>query len=139
MKVLTLLLSFSIVATTILQHRPPVLPSGAMVDLSYAFDSETVYWPTAESFHLQKDFAGTTDEGFYYSANKYSAAEHGGTHIDAPVHFAEGHQGVDQIPLDQLIGPGIVIDASKQSTRNPDYLISTEDLLGWERSNGRIV
>ena len=87
----------------------------------------------------KRDFAGTTEEGFYYSANKYSAAEHGGTHIDAPVHFAEGHQSVDQIPLDQLIGPGIVIDASKQSTRNPDYLISTEDLLAWERSNGRIV
>ena len=140
MKLLTLLLSFAMVATiTIAQKRPLGFPAGPIVDLSYGFDSETVYWPTAESFHLEKDFVGNTEKGFFYSAYRYSAAEHGGTHIDAPVHFAEGHQSVDQIPLDQLIGPGIVVDVTKQSAANPDYLITTEDLLAWERSNGKIA
>src|SRR6266542_213170 len=121
------------------QRRSAGFPSGTIVDLSYAFDSETVYWPTAETFHLEKDFAGTTEKGFYYSAYKYSAAEHGGTHIDAPVHFAEGHQSVDQIPLDQLLGPGIVVDITKQSEGNPDYLITIQDLLAWEKKNGKIA
>ena len=66
------------------QQRTAGFPSGTIVDLSYAFDSSTVYWPTAETFHLEKDFEGTTDLGYYYSAYRYSAAEHGGTHIDAP-------------------------------------------------------
>jgi kynurenine formamidase len=140
MRVLTLLLSFAIVATiTVAQKRPAGFPAGAIVDLTYEFDSETVYWPTAESFHLEKDFVGNTEKGFFYSAYRYSAAEHGGTHIDAPVHFAEGHQSVDQIPLDQLIGPGIVVDVTKQSAANPDYLVTTEDLLAWERINGKIA
>lgn len=140
MKALTLLLSFTIVTgIAVFQRHTGVFPKGTIVDLSYAFDSQTIYWPTAESFQLQKDFAGVTEKGFYYSANKYSAAEHGGTHIDAPVHFAEGHQSVDQIPLEQLIGEGIVIDATKQSAGNSDYLITTNDLLAWEKSNGRIA
>ena len=140
MKVLSLLLSFAIVATVaVSQRRTAVFPAGAIIDLTYAFDSETVYWPTAESFHLEKDFVGTTEKGFYYSAYKYSAAEHGGTHIDAPVHFAEGHQSVDQIPLDQLIGPGIVVDVTKQSESNSDYLVTGQDLLAWEKKNGRIA
>jgi kynurenine formamidase len=72
--------------------------SGRIIDLSHAFDSETVYWPTADSFRLEKDFEGTTDKGYFYSANKFSTAEHGGTHIDAPVHFAKGKHSVDEIP-----------------------------------------
>ena len=97
-----------------------------------------MYWPTAESFQLEKDFVGVNEKGFFYSAYRYSAAEHGGTHIDAPVHFAEGHPSVDQIPLNQLIGPGIVLDVTKQSAASSDYLITTEDLLTWERSDGKI-
>ena len=114
---LALLLSLALVtgfAITLAdaQQRTAGFPSGTIVDLSYAFDSSTVYWPTAETFHLEKDFEGITDKGYYYSAYRYSAAEHGGTHIDAPVHFAKGHNSVDEIPLDQLLGPGVVVDVA---------------------------
>ena len=61
--------------------------------------------PRLRRFNLEKDFEGTTEQGYYYSAYKYSAAEHGGTHIDAPVHFAKGRNTVDEIPLEQLMGP----------------------------------
>ncbi len=114
------------------------LTSGKIIDLSYAFDSETIYWPTAEGFNLEKDFEGVTEKGYYYAANKYTAAEHGGTHIDAPVHFAQGHNTVDQIPLEQLVGAGYLVDVSKQCAANPDYLISQNDLLQWEKSHGQI-
>jgi kynurenine formamidase len=112
--------------------------SGTAIDLSYPFDERTVYWPTAETFKLEKDFEGTTELGYYYSAYRYSAAEHGGTHIDAPVHFAKGRNTVDQIPLDQLMGVGIVIDVSKQCATNADYLVSETDFRTWERQHGRI-
>jgi kynurenine formamidase len=114
-------------------------PAGRVVDLSYPFDSTTVYWPTAESFHLEKDFEGITDKGYYYSAYKYSAAEHGGTHLDAPVHFAKGRHSVDEIPLEQLMGPGIIVDVTRQCEKNADYLITENDFTNWEKKNGRIA
>ena len=110
-----------------------------IVDLTYAFDSDSVYWPTAETFKLETDFEGVTDKGYFYSAYRYSAAEHGGTHLDAPVHFAKGRNSVDQIPLEQLTGPGLVIDVTAQCTDDPDYLIGVADIQNWERRNGRIA
>ncbi|HKR58709.1 MAG TPA: cyclase family protein, partial [Pyrinomonadaceae bacterium] len=120
------------------QQRSRNFPGGTIVDLSYAFDSTTVYWPTAEPFQLEKDFEGVTDQGFYYSAYRYKAAEHGGTHLDAPVHFARGHHSADQIPLEQLLGVAVVIDVTRQCAGNPDYRITTQDFLNWERRNGMI-
>jgi kynurenine formamidase len=135
---LTLLLGFATDAA-VAQHRARDFASQRIVDLSYAFDASTVYWPTAETFHLEKDFEGKTEKGYYYSAYRYSAAEHGGTHIDAPVHFAEGRNTVDEIPLNQLIGPGIVVDVTKRCDRNPDYQVSESDFKNWERLHGKIA
>jgi kynurenine formamidase len=116
----------------------PDFPSGRIVDLSYAFDSETVYWPTAEGFRLEKDFEGVTEKGYYYAANKYAAAEHGGTHIDAPIHFARGRHTVDRIPLEQLLGEAVVVDVARQAGADADYQVSTNDLLQWEKAHGQI-
>ena len=61
----------------------------------------------------------------------------GGTHIDAPIHFAEKRQTVDEIPLERLIGEAVVIDVTKQCAENPDYQIGLEDLRGWEEKHKR--
>lgn len=116
-----------------------------LIDLSHAYSDETVYWVTAEEFELDTVFNGETDKGFYYCANNFSTAEHGGTHIDAPIHFAENGQTVDEIPLEKLIGPAIKIDVSSKTHNNSDYLIKIDDLLEWENTerikipNGSIV
>jgi kynurenine formamidase len=133
-----LLLCVFAVTTSFAQNRLSNLPARSLVDLSYSFDSTTVYWPTAEPFQLEKDFEGVTDQGFYYSAYRYRAAEHGGTHLDAPVHFARGRHSADEIPLEQLLGTAIVIDVTRQCESNRDYRITTQDFLDWERRNGRI-
>ncbi len=78
---------------------------GEWVDLTHEFSSETIYWPTADGFSLEVDSQGMTEQGYYYEAFSFSAAEHGGTHIDAPVHFSEGNLSVEEIPLETLIGP----------------------------------
>ena len=90
------------------------------------------------AFKLETDFEGMTDKGYFYSAYRYSAAEHGGTHLDSPVHFAKGRYTVDQIPLQQLMGPAVVVDVTRQCATNPDYLVSVADFQNWERRNGRI-
>ena len=123
----------------VMAQRAPVLPSDRLVDLSYPFDASSVYWPTAEPFKLDTDFEGVTDKGYFYSAYRYSAAEHGGTHLDAPVHFAKGHHTVDEIPLEQLMGNGIVIDVTSQCASNADYLVSVADFQNWEKRNGKIA
>lgn len=120
------------------QRRDDFL-SGRIVDLTYAFDANTVYWPTAEQFKLETDFEGVTDKGYFYSAYRYSAAEHGGTHLDSPVHFAKGHASVDQLPLEKLMGSAVVIDVTKQCAGDPDYLVSVKDIEDWEKTNGRIT
>ncbi|HMB99516.1 MAG TPA: cyclase family protein [Flavobacteriaceae bacterium] len=109
---------------------------GDIVDLSHDYSSETIYWVTAKEFKLDTVFNGKTDQGFYYSANNFETAEHGGTHIDAPIHFSENSQTVDQIPLEKLVGKAIKIDISEKAMTNPDYLISIEDLMNWETQEG---
>lgn len=114
------------------------LLTGKILDLSYDFSDETVYWVNAKEFEKEKVAEGKTDAGFFYAANNFSAAEHGGTHIDSPIHFAEGKQTVDEIPLEKLIGNAIKIDVSEKALKDKDYLISVEDIANWEKENGQI-
>ncbi|WP_345368597.1 cyclase family protein [Algivirga pacifica] len=102
------------------------------IDLTHSLDQHTIYWPTEPgTFHLDPVYEGETEGGYYYSAYKFCMPEHGGTHMDAPVHFAEGNKSVDQIEIKQLIGEGIVVDLSDKAHNNPDYLISEKDLEEW--------
>ena len=111
---------------------------GTIVDLSHTYDASTIFWPTAEPFKLDKVADGVTPGGFYYAANNFRTAEHGGTHIDAPVHFASGKHAVDGIPLDQLVGFAAVVDVAAKCEANADYLVTQADLEAWERTYGQI-
>jgi kynurenine formamidase len=113
-------------------------PAGVLVDLSHSYDGRTLYWPTSETFRLEKVADGMTPGGYYYAANNLFTAEHGGTHIDAPVHFAAARLTVDQIPLERLAGPAVVVDVSDRSEANADYQVTTEDLMQWESVHGAI-
>ena len=117
---------------------PVRLDSGTWVDLSHDFAADTIYWPTADPFKLETVAAGQTEGGYYYSAYRFCAAEHGGTHIDAPVHFAEGRAAVDQIPVDRLIGSAVTVDVSAKAKANRDYQVVVSDLEAWENQNGKI-
>ncbi len=113
--------------------------AGTLVDLTHPFDADTIYWPTAtEGFVLDVVSQGMTDKGYYYSANNFRAPEHGGTHLDAPIHFAEGKWTADEIPLDHLIGPGIVVDVTAKAAADRDFLVSVADFAAWEGEHGRI-
>jgi kynurenine formamidase len=119
--------------------RPAAPPGGTLVDLSHDYSDQTVFWPTAEPFKLEKVADGVTPQGYYYAANNFATSEHGGTHLDAPVHFAKDHWSVDQIPLDRLVGDAVVVDVTTQSASQPDYRVTTADFTEWERTNGEIA
>lgn len=114
------------------------LSSGRWIDLTHPFNADSVYWPTAKMFSKEEVAAGWTERGYYYSAYNFAAAEHGGTHMDAPIHFAEGANSTDQIPVEQLIGPGFVIDVSERIADNVDYRVTAADIEAFEREHGRI-
>lgn len=140
--IIILILSCMVLLSGCSRHEAPtgrsILPAGDWVDLSHDFAPDTVYWPTADPFKLDTVSVGMTGAGYYYSAYRFSAAEHGGTHIDAPVHFAERQDTVDQIPLDRLIGPAIKVNVSVKSKADRDYQVRVADFQTWETRNGRI-
>jgi kynurenine formamidase len=110
-------------------------PSGKLIDLTHPFDADTIFWPTERGFVLERGNNGVTEKGYYYAANRFSTAEHGGTHIDAPIHFFDQRHTVDQIELERLIGPAAVIDVSGACAKDPDYEIGVSDLRAWEEAH----
>ena len=92
--------------------RPPIdLVNANVIDLTYPFDKNTLYWPNSPSgFELKQLAFGKTPAGYFYASNSFCAPEHGGTHLDAPIHFAHGALTADQIPVRQLIAPAAVIE-----------------------------
>lgn len=109
-----------------------------LIDLTYALDEETIFWPTNKPFTWEKAAWGRTANGYWYASGDFSMSEHGGTHIDAPLHFAEGRLAVDEIPLQKLIAPAVVVDVRASVTENRDYRLSRQDLDRWESRHGLI-
>jgi len=137
LKVLITQAVVSVLLLTSCSRSIDTFPAGQWIDLTHEFSEETVYWVTAEPFKRTTVFEGQNPAGFYYSAFNFSAAEHGGTHLDAPIHFAEGKKTADKIELDQLIGEGVVIDVSAKAA-DRDYEINADDIREWEEANGKI-
>jgi kynurenine formamidase len=126
---------FSLVCFVIPAHA---LDEKKLIDMTYPFGADTLHWPTAKPFHLEKVHEGRTEQGFWYSSYNYGGSEHVGTHLDAPFHFAEGKWTTERIPLARTIGPAIVIDARRQAEADRDYRLSAADIRRWEKRYGRV-
>jgi len=142
MRWFTRLSSLSPILLLLALARGPAVPdlrTAGLVDLTHPFDEKTIYWPTSPSrFALERLSAGMTEGGFFYAANSFCTPEHGGTHLDAPFHFAREGWTADQIPLRQLVGPAVVIDVRGQAEKDPDYLLSLGDARAWEKRHGAV-
>lgn len=120
---------------------PPPAPdpwAGEWVDLTHTFGERTLYWPTAPPFNLKVESRGEAEGGYWYEAYSFRAAEHGGTHMDAPSHFAEGQPSAEAIPLHRLMGPAAVIDVSTAALANPDHQATINEFKAWERMHGAL-
>jgi kynurenine formamidase len=125
-------------APILLQPAAPLIDERKLVDLTHTFDERTIQWPTAKPFAWHKDAWGKTAAGYWYSSASFATSEHLGTHIDSPIHFAEGEATTDRIPLRQLAGPAIVIDIARACAANRDYQLTPQDISAWEKTHGRI-
>ena len=111
--------------------------AGRWIDLTHAFDERTIYWPTEQGFQFEPGANGPTPKGYYYAANRFRTAEHGGTHLDAPRHFAEGRHTTDEVEPERLVGEAAVIDVTARCTADPGYEVTADDLVAWEERHGR--
>jgi len=111
-----------------------------LVDLTHSFSAQTIYWPTStKTFEHPQQSYGKTPGGWFYSSYELSTPEHGGTHLDAPIHFGEGRETSDQIPLTRLVARAVVIDVSAKADSNRDYLLTPDDITEFERQHGQIA
>ena len=116
------------------------LAKATVIDLSHAYGPSTVFWPTSPTkFELEQLAFGKTEGGYFYAANSLRTPEHGGTHLDAPIHFHEGGRTTEQIPLEQLIARAVVIDVSTRAADDRDYRATRADVLAFEKTHGRIA
>src|SRR5205823_7176293 len=120
--------------------RAPIdLSNADVIDLTYSFDEHTLYWPNSPSnFELKRLAYGKTPAGYFYASNSFCAPEHGGTHLDAPLHFADGRRAADQIPVRQPVAPAVVIDVRAEAARDPDYRLTAADVARSEGRHGAI-
>jgi kynurenine formamidase len=110
-----------------------------LIDLTHPLNASTVFWPTSPSgFEMKRLAYGETPGGYFYSANSIATPEHGGTHLDAPIHFSESGRTVERVPLKQLVAAAVVLDVSVQAKANPDYRASIQDIRDFESHHGRI-
>jgi len=131
-------ISLVLLAVTFLRAQGPVLDKKKLVDLSWTFDEKTIYWPTAKPFERHRDAWGISAGGYFYASATFTTSEHGGTHLDSPLHFGEGKWSNDEIPLDRLFAPARVIDISASCSKDRDYRLTPGDVLGYEKQHGRI-
>jgi len=115
------------------------LSAARIVDLTHAFDADTIYWPTSPSrFELEVLSEGVTPGGWFYSAKAFASPEHGGTHLDAPIHFYAARHTVDEIALERLVAPAVVIDVRSEASADPDYRFDLAGLDRFEAQHGPV-
>jgi kynurenine formamidase len=114
------------------------VPTGKtrVIDLSYAISDKLVPWPGDGKFFEATVNATIEKDGYF--TRSFWMLEHYGTHMDAPAHFPPGKTTVDQIPVQQLFGPAVVIDARAESGKDADYLLPVARVEDWEKHHGRI-
>ena len=138
--IVTLALTLLAAGVARTEGQLPDLSKHTIIDLSHAYGPSTVFWPTSPTkFTLEKLASGKTAAGYFYSANTLCTPEHGGTHLDAPIHFSETGRTADQVPLEQLVAPAVVIDVSARAAKDRDYRATREDVLQFEKAHGPIV
>jgi kynurenine formamidase len=108
-----------------------------LVDLTHALNPRNPHWPGPGYEPFKYEIFATLEKDKVLSG-RFTMAEHTGTHLDAPNHFAAGQIPADRIPLVQLFCPAVVIDVRPRAASNPDYLLTPSDIADWEQAHGRI-
>ncbi|MFN8390125.1 MAG: cyclase family protein [Bdellovibrionota bacterium] len=111
------------------------LQSKSWVDLTHTFDRNTPHWKGFKPMG-RKDLFTIRKDGFH--VEQFCHVGQWGTHVDPPAHFHEGLRNVENIPVDQMLLPLVVIDVHDKAEKNPDYVLTLDDIKTWEKKYGTI-
>ena len=105
------------------------------VDLTHTMSPDFPTFFGVAGIEMEKKFDFSKDG---YNLYWWHIIEHAGTHLDAPIHFSASGMSAEKIPADSLVTPLAVLDVTDKAAQNPDYLVSRDDLAGWEKRHGRL-
>ena len=130
----TFILCFCLVAGVSPDELVHPFSARQVVDLTHDMHPEMPFWPGTGSFGIER----LADYDVGYRMHRFSMWENNGTHIDAPAHFIEGGRPVNELELNELVVPVVVISVQDRVALDHDYQLSVDDVLSWEELNGRI-
>src|SRR2546430_8751440 len=118
-----------------------ILASKKFVELTHAFAPGIPRWPgfpdeKREIAYWYEKGRGSLGEGFF--SEIFTHVGQWGTHVDPPAHFVRGLRTVDQITLQEMVLPLVVIDVHAESARDADYVLPLERVKKWEADHGAI-
>lgn len=105
-----------------------------VVDLTHRMHDDMTFWPGGVGFKKTR----LTDYEDGYRLHKFEMGENTGTHVDAPGHFVEGKRAIDEIPVNELVVPVVVLNVRQKAENDPDYQVSGADIVDWEAINGTV-
>jgi len=112
-----------------------VLKAHRFVDLTHAFGPGIPHWKGMPDESVKTLYTIEKD-GFHIE--QFCHVGQWGTHVDPPAHFHAGLRSVDQIDPSEMIMPLVVLDVHAKVAKNPDYVLTLDDVRAWETRHGRI-
>ncbi|MBV9646004.1 MAG: cyclase family protein [Candidatus Eremiobacteraeota bacterium] len=118
-----------------------VIASKRFVDLTHDFSPNIPHWKgfdpeSVRTLYWYDPRPGTRGSGFF--VQQFCHVGQWGTHVDPPAHFARGGRTVDQITPKEMLLPLVVLDVHDKVARNPDYVLSVDDITAWESRHGPV-
>ena len=104
------------------------------VDLTHTFGPNSPHFSAFKAAEIDTLF--NHEDGFF--AQSFQFAGQYGTHIDAPIHFVKDTRYLEELELKELVLPLVVIDQSKEATKDNDFTLSVEDIFTFEKVHGKI-
>lgn len=120
-----------------------VIKAKPKVDLTHAFGPDTPVWSGFGQARMTPAVNPQTLEAYTiardgFRATYYAMVGQYGTHVDPPAHFSATGATMDQIPLDDMILPLIVLDDTPFLSADPAHAFTLDDLAAWEKLHGPV-
>jgi kynurenine formamidase len=115
-------------------HAPRKTGRG-LRDLTYPLTTTFPAFAPGEEA-TRRTYVTIEDNGYYMQ--EWRILEHYGTHVDAPGHFTAGGRLSPDLRPAELLIPAVVVDIAARAARDPDTVVTVDDLRSFERRYGRI-
>lgn len=118
-----------------LEEAYRTLHDADFIDLTHAFGPETPHWKGFQPETVTTLY--TIDKAGFHAEN-FSHPGQWGTHVDPPAHFHDGLKTADKIDPREFLLRLVVLDVHDKVARDPDYVVTLDDVKAWEKRHGPV-